>query len=107
MAARIRLRRTGAHKKPNYRFVVADQHAPRDGRFIETLGYYNPLTDPATIHVNEARTLHWLGVGALPSETAGSLLRKIGIMDKFKAAKSGEAPAVEAEAASSDTESAT
>src|SRR5262249_499931 len=83
VAARIRLRRTGADKQPSYRFVVADQHAPRDGRFIETLGYYNPLTNPATIKVNEERTLYWLKNGALPSETAGSLLRKAGVMRKF------------------------
>lgn len=81
----------GAHKRPSYRFVVADQRAPRDGRFIETLGYYNPLTDPATIKVNEERAIYWLNIGARPSQTAESLLRKVGVLDRWTAMKSGQA----------------
>ena len=82
---KIRLRRTGTKKKPSYRVVIADSRAPRDGAFIEIIGHYNPLTDPATIVINEERALYWLGQGAQPTETTASLLSKSGIMDKFKA----------------------
>jgi len=84
---RIRLRRTGAKKRPNYRLVVADIRAPRDGAFVDIIGYYNPLTDPETIVVKEEKALHWLGQGAQPSDTAARLLNKAGIMEKFKSAK--------------------
>ncbi|MDR3076458.1 MAG: 30S ribosomal protein S16 [Synergistaceae bacterium] len=87
MAVRIRLARHGKKKAPFYRLVVADSHSPRDGRFIELLGTYNPMTDPADVTVNEERALHWLSVGALPSDTARALLRKAGVMDRFSAAK--------------------
>ena len=97
MAVRIRLRRTGTHKKPSYRVVVADQRAPRDGAFIEILGFYNPLTDPATVRVNPDRARYWLGVGAQPSETVRSILRREGLIDK-----DGKATA----ATESDTEAA-
>jgi len=79
MATRIRLRRVGRKKQPAYRIIVADRDAPRDGRFIETLGHYNPRTEPATIEVNAERARHWLSVGATPSETVRSLLRKAGV----------------------------
>ncbi len=82
MAVRIRLRRTGAKNAPRYRLVVADGRAKRDGRFIETLGYYDPTTDPAVSEVNEERALYWLSVGATPSETAKRLLSKAGIIKK-------------------------
>ena len=81
---KIRLRRTGVKKKPNYRVVVADSRAPRDGAFIEIIGYYNPLTDPATVVISEGRALHWLQHGAQPTETVTSLLSRLGILDKFR-----------------------
>lgn len=79
---RIRLRRMGRRNRPFYRVVVADSRSPRDGRFIETIGHYNPLTDPATIDINEEKALKWLKCGAQPSDTVRSLLGKLGITDK-------------------------
>jgi small subunit ribosomal protein S16 len=76
---KIRLRRTGAKKQPSYRVVVAQSTAPRDGTFIEILGYYNPLTDPSTFKVNEERTREWLKNGAQPTERVAKLLAKSGI----------------------------
>jgi len=84
---KIRLRRMGKKKKPSYRVVIADSRSPRDGRFIETIGHYNPLTEPPTIVIDEEKALKWLGQGAQPTETVVSLLNKLGIMEKFKAAK--------------------
>ena len=84
---KIRLRRTGKKKQPSYRVVVADARAPRDGAFIENIGHYNPLTDPPTVVIDEEKALKWLGQGAQPTETVASLLRRLGIMEKFKAAK--------------------
>jgi len=81
---KIRLRRVGRKHRPSYRVVVADSRSPRDGAFIEIVGYYNPLTDPATVSINEEKTLKWLKCGAQPTEKVHSLLRKEGIMDKFK-----------------------
>ena len=81
---KIRLRRMGAKHRPIYRVVVADSHSPRDGAFIETIGHYNPLTDPASMDINEEKALKWLGYGAQPTDTVRSLLRKLGIMDKFE-----------------------
>ncbi len=83
MATRIRLRRLGAKKRPFYRVVVADQRAPRDGRFIENIGKYHPLDDPSLIEIDEDRALHWLRVGAQPSDQVRNLMVKIGIWDKF------------------------
>lgn len=83
MAVRIRLQRMGRKKRPFYRVVVADSRTNRDGRYIEKLGYYNPLTDPAEIVINEERALEWLHRGAQPSDTAKSLLRKTGVWQKF------------------------
>ena len=80
---KIRLRRMGAHKKPFYRIVVADSRAPRNGRFIEEIGYYNPISEPKVVQVNEEKAL----VGAQTSETVKSLFRKNGILEKFEAAK--------------------
>ncbi len=82
MAVKIRLKRMGAKKSPFYRVVVADSRAPRDGRFVEEIGTYNPLTNPAQIQIKEDRALYWLQVGAQPSDTARSLLSKIGVMKK-------------------------
>lgn len=83
MATRIRLRRMGAKKVPFYRLVVADSRSPRDGRFIEEIGYYDPTKEPSVIKVNEERAIHWLKSGAQPSETAKSLLNKAGIYAKL------------------------
>lgn len=84
---RIRLTRMGKKKKPFYRLVVADARAPRDGKFIEILGYYNPLTEPPEIKVDEERALLWLERGAQPSDTAKSLLSRVGIWERFCQAK--------------------
>ena len=84
---KIRLRRTGTKKKPSYRVVVAHSTSPRDGAFIETIGYYNPLTEPATIVIDEEKALKWLGQGAQPTEITAKLLAKLGIMEKFASAQ--------------------
>lgn len=76
---KIRLRRAGAKKKPTYRVVVTDARAPRDGRFIEIIGYYDPRTEPVTFNVQEDRALYWLSVGAQPTDVVGKLLKKSGI----------------------------
>lgn len=88
MAVKIRLRRMGAKKRPFYRLVVADSRAPRDGRFIETLGYYNPCVDPAELKIDNDRAAYWLGCGAQPSDTAVALLKKQGVYDQVAARKS-------------------
>jgi small subunit ribosomal protein S16 len=79
---RIRLRRMGAKKKPFYRIVVAHKESPRDGRFIEVIGTYNPRTDPETIEIKADRAAHWLSVGAQPSESVGRMLRKFNLVDE-------------------------
>ena len=84
---KIRLRRVGAKKKPSYRLVVADIRAPRDGAFIEIIGHYDPLTDPETIVVKEDKALHWLQQGAQPTNTTARLLKKAGVLEKFKTVK--------------------
>lgn len=84
---RIRLLRTGKRKQPSYRVVVSDQRSPRDGRFVEILGHYNPLTNPSEISIDEDRALYWLGQGAQPSESATALLKRSGIWQKHKATK--------------------
>jgi len=86
---RIRLRRVGAKKQPSYRVVVADSESPRDGRFIETIGFYNPRTDPPTVEIKAERALHWLQHGAQPSDPVARMLRNLGIMDKFTRLKAG------------------
>ena len=82
MATKIRLRRMGAKKAPFYRVVVADSRSPRDGRFIEEIGYYNPISEPAEININEEKVLKWLQTGAEPSETVKQLLKTTGIWAK-------------------------
>lgn len=82
---KIRLRRVGAKKQPSYRVVVADSESPRDGRFIETIGHYNPLTNPPTVQIDEARAVHWLRQGAQPTEAVAKMLRDLGITDKLAA----------------------
>jgi small subunit ribosomal protein S16 len=91
MPVRIRLRRMGAKKRPFYRLVVANSTSPRDGRFIETLGYYDPLTDPATVKVDEEKAILWLSRGAQPTDTAEYLLKKEGILEKFQEQKAAGA----------------
>ncbi|MCX7715279.1 MAG: 30S ribosomal protein S16 [Clostridia bacterium] len=80
MAVKIRLRRMGAKKAPFYRVVVADSRYPRDGRFIEEIGTYNPLTDPATINIDSEKAKKWIGNGAQPTDTVRALLKKSGII---------------------------
>jgi small subunit ribosomal protein S16 len=94
MTTRIRLRRLGANKRPYYRVVVADQRSPRDGRFIENIGKYHPLEDPSLIEIDEQRALHWLRVGAQPSNQVRNLMVKTGIWERFVA----ERPAAAAKA---------
>ena len=80
MAVKMRLRRMGAKKAPFYRVIIADERAPRDGKFIDEVGYYNPLTNPAEIKFNVEKTEKWLNDGAQPTETVKSLLKKSGIV---------------------------
>ncbi|MCL4459155.1 MAG: 30S ribosomal protein S16 [Chloroflexi bacterium] len=91
MPVRIRLRRVGAKKQPSYRLVVADSRAPRNGAFIETIGYYNPLTDPPTIKVDEERIRLWLQRGAQPTEAVTKLLQKRGLSEQGLSDKTEEA----------------
>ena len=86
---KIRLRRTGAKKKPHYRVVVADVRSPRDGRFIEIVGHYNPRTDPVTFKIQEDRVLYWLSVGAQPTDPVKRLLQNMGTLEKFAKLKDG------------------
>jgi len=83
MPVRIRLKRMGRRNRPFYRIVVADSRSPRDGRFIETLGHYDPLTDPAVIKVDEERVRKWIESGAEPTETVKSLLSRLGLLRKW------------------------
>ncbi|WP_102400652.1 30S ribosomal protein S16 [Haloimpatiens massiliensis] len=82
MAVKIRLRRMGAKKAPFYRVVVADSRAPRDGRFIDEIGYYNPTTEPTTVKIDEEKALKWVKNGAQPSETVKKLFNMTGITEK-------------------------
>ena len=82
MAVKIRLKRMGMKKHPFYRVVVADVKSPRDGRFIEEIGYYNPMTEPAEIKVDGERAKYWLTSGAQPTDTVRVLLKKIGVIEK-------------------------
>jgi small subunit ribosomal protein S16 len=83
MTTRIRLRRMGSNKRPFFRVVVADQRSPRDGRFIENIGKYHPLEDPSVIEIDGDRALHWLRVGAQPSNQVRNLMQKTGIWEEF------------------------
>lgn len=108
MAVKIRLRRMGARSKPFYRLVVADSRSPRDGRFIDMLGYYNPRSEPPVINVDAEKALLWLGRGAQPTDTAAVLLKKAGISHKAlkNKEKTEKEPVMEAEPAL-ETEAAT
>jgi len=89
LAVRIRLRRMGRKKRPYYRIVVADSRSPRDGRFIETVGTYNPLTEPYQVEIDEDRIFYWLKNGAQPSQTVRSLLSRKGVWLKWDLMKHG------------------
>ena len=90
MAVKIRLMRMGAKKKPFYRIVAADSRSPRDGRFIEVIGTYNPLVTPAETKVDEQLAIKWLKNGAMPTDTVRNLFSKVGIMSKFSSEKQGK-----------------
>lgn len=95
MAVKIRLKRVGKKKAPSYRIVVAEASSPRDGRTIEDLGWYNPLVEPSAIQVDSERALRWLKVGAQPTDSVVSLLKRAGVMERFeqdKAAAKTETP---------------
>lgn len=87
---RIRLRKIGLRHQPSYRIVVADRESPRDGRFLEVVGQYNPRTQPSTILVEENRVYHWLRNGAQPSESVVRLFQQVGLTDRFERLKKGE-----------------
>ena len=99
---RIRLRRTGQKGQPSYRLVIADKESPRDGRFLEIVGFYNPRTDPATLNIKEDRIYEWMSKGALPTESVAQLFKTAGTdgrWERFKAGESVETLLAEAEAA--------
>jgi len=87
---KIRLRRIGLRNQPSYRIVASEKESPRDGRFLEILGSYNPRTEPFTFEVAEDRIYHWLGNGAQPSESVAQLFNAVGLMDRYKKFKAGE-----------------
>lgn len=89
MAVKLRLRRMGKKKQPIYKVVAADSRAPRDGKFLEAIGLYNPLTNPHTLNINEERAMYWLNVGAQPTDTVKSLLRQKGIILKRELVRKG------------------
>ncbi|SFP06653.1 30S ribosomal protein S16 [Salibacterium halotolerans] len=90
MAVKIRLKRMGAKKSPFYRLVVADSRAPRDGRFIEEIGTYNPLKDPAEVSINGEKAVQWMLDGAQPSDTVRNLFSKEGLMERLHNEKNGK-----------------
>ncbi len=87
MAVKLRLKRMGAKQRPFYRIVAADSRFPRDGRFLEVVGTYNPITNPAEVKIDEEKAMKWLNNGALPTETVRNILSKEGIMKKFAESK--------------------
>lgn len=91
---RIRLRRVGLKGQPSYRIVAADKESPRDGRFLEILGDYNPRTEPFTFKVNEERVYHWLNNGAQPSDSVAKLFKSVGLTERYERVKGGEAAEV-------------
>jgi len=103
---KLRLRRVGAKRQASYRIVATDSRAPRDGRFIEAIGFYNPRTEPETVQLKEDRALYWLSVGAQSTDAVTRLLKKMGTLDRFERLKQGEsmeALVAEAEAATEAT----
>ncbi len=87
---KLRLRRTGLRNQPSYRVIATEKESPRDGRFLEILGSYNPRTNPFTFEVAEDRIYYWLGKGAQPSESVAKLFNAVGLMDRFNKVKAGE-----------------
>jgi small subunit ribosomal protein S16 len=87
---RIRLRRTGQKGQPSYRIIAADKESPRDGKFLEILGHYNPLTEPSTIFLKEERVYDWLSKGAQPSESVEKLFKQVGFTERYERFKAGE-----------------
>jgi small subunit ribosomal protein S16 len=88
---RIRLRRVGLRGQPSYRIVAADKESPRDGRFLEILGFYNPRTNPSSLTLKEDRVYHWMKNGALPTESVEQIFKSVGVLDRFERLKKGEA----------------
>lgn len=91
----IRLRRQGKTKQPTYRIVIADKRSPRDGKFIEIIGHYNPVRQPKELVVKQERARYWIGVGAQPSDTVVRLLKQVGVLDTAGKLSAAEAPAAE------------
>jgi small subunit ribosomal protein S16 len=91
---RIRLRRTGSRGQPSYRIVVADKESPRDGRFLEIVGYYNPRTEPGTLEIKEERIYEWMNNGALPTESVAQLFKTAGVTERYERLKKGESAEV-------------
>lgn len=87
---RIRFRRVGLKGQPSYRIVAADKESPRDGRFLEILGFYNPRTEPTTLTVKEDRVFHWMKNGARPTESVEQVFKTAGVLDRFERFKKGE-----------------
>ena len=87
---RIRLRRTGQKGQPSYRLVIADKESPRDGRFLEIVGFYNPRTEPATLNIKEDRVFEWMSKGAQPTESVAQLFKTAGTDGRFERFKAGE-----------------
>jgi len=87
---RLRLRRIGLKGQPTYRVVAADSESPRDGRFLEILGFYNPRTQPATVQLKEDRVYHWMKNGALPTESVAQVFKSAGVLDRWERFKKGE-----------------
>lgn len=90
MAVKIRLTRLGAKKKPFYRIVVADSRSPRDGKIIEEIGYYNPVSEPKEVKVDHEKALNWLNKGAKPTETVNDLFKKNGVYEKIEESNNAE-----------------
>jgi small subunit ribosomal protein S16 len=87
---RIRLRRTGLKGQPSYRLVIADKESPRDGRFLEIVGFYNPRTQPATLEIKEDKVYAWMNKGAQPTESVAQLFRTAGLTERYERLKKGE-----------------
>ncbi len=87
MAVKIRLKRMGAKKKPFYRLVVSDSRSPRDGKFIEEIGHYNPISEPVQVKIDDEKAIKWLKNGAQPTDTVKSLFKKHGVIEKFEQSK--------------------
>ena len=91
---RIRLRRTGSRGQPSYRIVIADKESPRDGRFLEIVGFYNPRTEPGTLDIKEDRVYEWMNNGALPTESVAQLFKSAGVSERYERLKKGESAEV-------------